>query len=270
LTDTASAAKVKKLYLIDLSGATEISNVAKIDLGAASNTIVPVHKTMFLDIVDKLTAAGIDARLIPSKIEGVTFGQDITMTVNGQTLIRHTIYVERELALLVRRIDQRHRAVVRRAYDRGFDAWQRPAHGARTNVHRRVVGDHDAAGLGLPPVVVERYSERLHTPENGLGIERLADAGEKAQRRHRASASGIESCLHHHPDRRGRGVPDAHFVAREDVVPALGVEIRLVNGAGDAVRERRDDAVGRAGDRSGRRTTGGLPQQRVVPMRAQA
>src|SRR5262249_7739755 len=74
LADTASAAGVKKLYLIDLNGATEITNVAKLDLGSGSNAVVPVKKALFLDIVAKLTAAGIDAHLIPSKVEGVTFG----------------------------------------------------------------------------------------------------------------------------------------------------------------------------------------------------
>jgi hypothetical protein len=93
LTDTASAASVKKLYLIELNGATEITNVTKLDLGSASNTVVPVKKTLFLDIVAKLTAAGIDAHLIPSKLEGTTFGQDVTMIVNGQAVTRHTVYV---------------------------------------------------------------------------------------------------------------------------------------------------------------------------------
>jgi hypothetical protein len=93
LTDTASAASIKRLYLIDLNGATDVTNVARLDLGSASNTVVPTKKTLFLDIVAKLTAAGIDAHLIPSKVEGITFGQDVTMTVNGQPVTKHTIYV---------------------------------------------------------------------------------------------------------------------------------------------------------------------------------
>ena len=93
LTDTASGASVKKLYLIDLSGATEVTNVTKLDLGSASNTVVPVKKTLFLDIVAKLVAAGLDAHLIPSKVEGTAFGQDVTMIVNGQAVTKHTLYV---------------------------------------------------------------------------------------------------------------------------------------------------------------------------------
>ena len=86
LTDIASAADVKKLFLIDLAGAVDVSNIAgpKADLSAYA-----VPKTLFLDVVAKLTAAGVDPFLIPSKIEGVCFGQDVT--INGAT--KHTIYV---------------------------------------------------------------------------------------------------------------------------------------------------------------------------------
>jgi hypothetical protein len=89
LTDTASAALVKKLYLIDLNGAQDVSGVAVLDL--KNNPSQAVHKepVPFLDIVAKLTAAGIDAFLIPSKLEGLAFGQDVV--INGET--RHTMYV---------------------------------------------------------------------------------------------------------------------------------------------------------------------------------
>ncbi len=84
LTDTASAAKVKKLFLIDLDGATDISNVAGGDLSNYA-----VAKTEFLDVVTELTAAGVDPRYIPSKIEGVAFGPDVT--IDGVS--KHTLYV---------------------------------------------------------------------------------------------------------------------------------------------------------------------------------
>jgi len=86
LTDVASAATVKKLFLIDLAGATDVTAIAgpNADLSAYA-----VSKTLFLDVVAKLTAAGIEARLIPSKIEGVAFGQDVV--INGET--RHTLFI---------------------------------------------------------------------------------------------------------------------------------------------------------------------------------
>lgn len=86
LTDTASAATVKKLFLIDLAGATDVTGITgpNADLSAYA-----VTKTPFLDIVAKLTAAGVNSYLIPSKIEGVTFGQDVE--IDGVT--KHTLYI---------------------------------------------------------------------------------------------------------------------------------------------------------------------------------
>jgi hypothetical protein len=86
LTDTASAATVKKLYLIDLEGATDVTAIAgpNADLSAYA-----VSKTPFLDIVAKLNGAGINSYLIPSKIEGIAFGPDVE--VDG--VIKHTLFV---------------------------------------------------------------------------------------------------------------------------------------------------------------------------------
>jgi len=88
LTDTASAAVVKKLYLIDLDGAVDVSDKSG-DLTAFAVTKSP---TPFLDIVAKLTAAGINSKLIPSKLEGIAFGQDIV--ING--VVNHTLYVSND------------------------------------------------------------------------------------------------------------------------------------------------------------------------------
>jgi hypothetical protein len=85
LTDTASAAKVKKLYLIDLAGAVDVTTLS----GNLAAYAVSKQTTPFLDIVAKLVAAGIDPHFIPSKIEGVAFGQDVVM--GGVT--RHTVFV---------------------------------------------------------------------------------------------------------------------------------------------------------------------------------
>jgi hypothetical protein len=87
LTDTASAATVKKLYLIDLNGAPDVSGVAVLDL--KNNPGQAVYKEAFVDIVAKLTGAGINAFFIPSKLEGMAFGQDVV--INGET--KHTLYV---------------------------------------------------------------------------------------------------------------------------------------------------------------------------------
>ena len=65
-------AKVKQLFKIDLAGAVDVS--AMDGTTAAANA---VSKTLFLDIVQVLTANGIDAGDIPAKIEGVAFGRDV-------------------------------------------------------------------------------------------------------------------------------------------------------------------------------------------------
>lgn len=86
LTDKASAAKIKRLFLIDLDGAGDVT--ASVGPNADLSSYA-VPKTLFLDVAAKLRDAGIDALLIPSKMEGVTFGQDVVM--RGET--KHTLFV---------------------------------------------------------------------------------------------------------------------------------------------------------------------------------
>jgi hypothetical protein len=74
----------KKLYKIDLTGATDITNLSGL---AAKNAAV--SKTQFVDLVSLLTANGWTASEIPSKIEGLAFGADV---ISGGTLY-HTLWV---------------------------------------------------------------------------------------------------------------------------------------------------------------------------------
>ena len=62
LSDTASAAKVKKLYLIELNGATDVTDV----MALPSPQVIPVGKAPFLDIV---------AKLMPRALTSVLFHQ---------------------------------------------------------------------------------------------------------------------------------------------------------------------------------------------------
>lgn len=61
----------KRVYKIDLTGATDVSNVA-----LTGNTlpadVTPVRKSLYLDIAKSLTEAG---QIIPEKIEGLTVGE---------------------------------------------------------------------------------------------------------------------------------------------------------------------------------------------------
>ena len=65
-------AVVKQLFKIDLSNAVDVTNMD----GATAATHA-VAKTLFLDLVQLLTANGIAAGNIPAKIEGLAFGPDI-------------------------------------------------------------------------------------------------------------------------------------------------------------------------------------------------
>ncbi len=82
-----SNAAVKQLFVADLTGATDITALS--GSAAAAATGVTKSASPFLDLVSALTAAGLTPAQIPSKIEGLAFGKDVTL--NGQTL--HTLYV---------------------------------------------------------------------------------------------------------------------------------------------------------------------------------
>jgi hypothetical protein len=77
-------AKAKQLFKIDLTNALDVTNMD--GLTAAANA---VPKTLFLDIVQLLTANGIAAGNIPAKIEGLAFGDDMK---SGSTKF-HTLWI---------------------------------------------------------------------------------------------------------------------------------------------------------------------------------
>jgi len=80
-----SKASVKRIYKIDLANAQDVSNLT----GEAVLLPLAPSKTLFLDIVAKLTAAGIPVDQIPAKLEGMAFGDDVV--VGG--VLKHTLYV---------------------------------------------------------------------------------------------------------------------------------------------------------------------------------
>lgn len=83
-----SVAKFKQLNIIDLDGATDVSNVS----GAANLAPLAIGKTLFLDIVADLGTHGFAADQVPAKLEGISFGPDVV--VNGVT--EHTLYVSND------------------------------------------------------------------------------------------------------------------------------------------------------------------------------
>jgi hypothetical protein len=81
-----SKAKVKQIFEIDISGAVDITALSG---AAAAANVVTKNATPFLDLVAALKAQGVAADQIPSKIEGIAFGQDVDYL--GQTY--HTLFI---------------------------------------------------------------------------------------------------------------------------------------------------------------------------------
>jgi len=78
-----SAPTRKTIYKIDINGATDVTEVDSLPAGALPADIVPVKKTLFIDLLDpvfNLTAT------IPEKVEGLAWGPDLR---DG----RHVLYV---------------------------------------------------------------------------------------------------------------------------------------------------------------------------------
>lgn len=86
-----SKAVVKRIYKIDLNGATEIGGLNNGNGISGENALLQyaVNKSLFLDLKAALNAAGVGDAAIPAKLEGMAFGDDIF-----EGGIRyHTLYV---------------------------------------------------------------------------------------------------------------------------------------------------------------------------------
>lgn len=79
-----SSAVAKSLFQIDIAGATDISGVASMTASTPA-----VSKVLFKDLVGLFAANGISATQVPSKIEGLAFGDDVV--IGGVT--KHTLFV---------------------------------------------------------------------------------------------------------------------------------------------------------------------------------
>ena len=101
LGDNSSAA-VKRLYLIDLNGAQDVSGIS----GAANLAPKAVGKTLFLDVVSALSNSGFAVTDIPAKLEGVAFGPDVSM--GGAN--KHTLFVANDNDFIANVTDSNHPA----------------------------------------------------------------------------------------------------------------------------------------------------------------
>ena len=61
----------KRIYRIDVKGATDVSRVSLAETSTLPTDVVPVTKSLFLDVLAELQQAG---SMVPEKIEGLTIG----------------------------------------------------------------------------------------------------------------------------------------------------------------------------------------------------
>ena len=73
--DGGSSAKFKRLVLVDLAGATDISGIESLPSTGTPSGVTPVSKTPFLDLL--APAYGLAGASFPEKIEGIAFGPDL-------------------------------------------------------------------------------------------------------------------------------------------------------------------------------------------------
>jgi hypothetical protein len=73
----------KTIYKIDIDGATDVSGVESLPAGALPPDLVPVKKTLFIDLLDPAYNL---APTIPEKLEGLAWGPDLR---DG----RHVLYI---------------------------------------------------------------------------------------------------------------------------------------------------------------------------------
>jgi hypothetical protein len=70
-----ASAAFKKIYLIDITGATDIRSIKSLPATGVPSGVTPVSKTLFLDLLSP--TYGLAGASFPEKIEGLAFGPDL-------------------------------------------------------------------------------------------------------------------------------------------------------------------------------------------------
>ena len=95
-----STAVFKQIFHIDISSGQDVSGIS----GEANLASRALTKTLFVDLVAQLNAHGIASNDIPAKLEGITFGPDVT--VGGA--LKHTLFVSNDNDFLPTITDSKH------------------------------------------------------------------------------------------------------------------------------------------------------------------
>lgn len=99
LGDNSSAA-FKKIFLIDITAAQEVSELS----GEANLAGKAVSKSQLLDVVSVLNAHGIASSEIPAKLEGLAFGEDVLLA----GVPYHTLFLANDNDFLASIVDSLH------------------------------------------------------------------------------------------------------------------------------------------------------------------
>ncbi len=130
-----SKAVYKKIYRINLAGAAAVDGVA----GDASLARYAIGKTLFLDVVQSLTAHGVAVRDIPAKLEGMAFGPDVV--VGG--VAKRTLFISNDNDFIGTVTDDGHPAGA--ANPNTFFVYAVDAADLPGFVHQRIGGQHKHA-----------------------------------------------------------------------------------------------------------------------------
>src|SRR6516162_121669 len=141
-----------------------------------------------------------------------------------------------------------HIAVI--VYDDRLDAEEGSCRRSRFQRCRpRDRSDQNAAGFGLPPGVDDRatlIADMIVVPQPSLGVDRLANRAEYAQRAPAGASDIVFALAHQRADRRGRGIEYPDVVLVDDLPEARRVRVvgyALEHQAHRAVGERAVDDI---------------------------
>ena len=226
------------------------------------------------DVDDVVDAAG--DPVVPVGVATATVAGEVAARIRAEVGVEEALGVAVDAAHLPRPRIGQHQVALGRALEHGaVGIDQRRLHaeeglGRRAGLEVDRAGqrrDQDAAGLGLPPGVDDRataVADDFVVPAPGLGIDRLADRAQQAQRLPRGLLHRLVAIAHQRADRGRRGVEDRDLVLVDHLPQTRHVRPgrqAFEQHRGGAVGQRAVDDVAVAGDPA---DVGGAPVDVVL------